>query len=659
MHFSIAENTCFSLDNQHWRIQEHNRANASAPFIVARRKDGVVQSFPLSQFSEFYERGRLRLIQVDGSNGPVSTPIRNPEVRVSVNYSEAELNEIELRMGYVLVVADKNRQFISNTSDRREAIRQQALKIRAEKMPSDATVRRWFNCWKAKNCDPTAVLSRKGGNRTPRLPVEIEKFVEEMIDANYLNESRIRVAELADRIIRGIKAHPTLCKLQPPSQKTIYRRVNGISVFERMSLRHGREYALQHYPDGIPVRQPKYPYERFELDHTPIDLLIADEVTGEVVGKAWATFVIDAFTRMIVGFYIGLHAPSRKSVVQAIKHAILPKNYVNEMYPSIQHDLPCWGICGLLVVDNGRDLHARDAKRVMAMLNIPVQFCPPKRPNYKGKIERFLQRFNYEFIHLLPGTTFANYMKAGDYKPESVITLPVLTEMIHRWVIDDYHVESHTALGMSPLDFWNAHQHAFSAPVLLDSLDKLEELLWIELTGTIQKEGITKHNTKWNSKELQDIAKQYGMGVKIDFLLDEEDLSKVSVRIPHTKELLEVPNTMPDYAQGLSLDTHQKIRAGLKKEHGERKQYSESALMTARRKIEEIVEEAKKENKRKRRTSKGSAKSSEDVKRQAESKKFDTSSTGPKAKAKANAKPGEAFTPRDEKVSGFDDLEAV
>jgi putative transposase len=531
----------------------------------------------------------------------------------------------------VLAVSE-NKKLISNTHDRREKIREHALAKNSKKMPSDSTVRRWYQRWRAHDYENAGVLSRKGGNREQRINEAVEVFVQQKIHDDYMSEQRISVVELEKKIRGGMKADPVLCKQPVPSLKTIYRRVDEIAVYDRVSARHGRDVAQQRYPSGLPVRQPRYPFERFELDHTPIDLIVIDEVTKKTLGRAWATFLIDAFTRMVVGFYISMKAPSRKSVVAAIKHAISPKAYVKTLYPEIKTPYPCWGACSTLVVDNGRDLHANDAKRVMAELNLVVQYCPRKRPNYKGKIERFLKTFNYQFIHLLPGTTFANYLAKADYKVKEIISFDRLIELIHHWVIDEYHNTEHRALGISPLAFWNQNRHAFSNPVLFDSVDRLDQLMWTEFTGSIQKDGVRRHNLFWNSKGLQDIAKQYGHKTKIDVLMDEDDLSMARVRIPHTNELIDVANTKPDYTEGLSLHSHELICKDLSKNYGSPDQISEQALMTARRRREELVAEAVVAAKSKsKKSTKGGAMSSDDVVR--------SISKSPKSKAPKKPKP--------------------
>jgi len=50
-------------------------------------------------------------------------------------------------------------------------------------------------------------------------------------------------------------------------------------------------------------------------------------------------------------------------------------------------------------------------------LGITIQFCPKRKPRFKGVVERFLKTVNYSFTHQLPGTSLAKFHLRGDYDP--------------------------------------------------------------------------------------------------------------------------------------------------------------------------------------------------------------------------------------------------
>ncbi len=50
-----------------------------------------------------------------------------------------------------------------------------------------------------------------------------------------------------------------------------------------------------------------------QIDHTPLDIEIVDDEFREAIGKPHLTLAIDVFSRMIVGYYLSLEAPSTTS----------------------------------------------------------------------------------------------------------------------------------------------------------------------------------------------------------------------------------------------------------------------------------------------------------------------------------------------------------
>jgi transposase InsO family protein len=65
--------------------------------------------------------------------------------------------------------------------------------------------------------------------------------------------------------------------------------------------------------------------ELFQIDHTPIDVILVDEIDRRPIGRPWLTLVSDVATRMIAGYYLSFDHPSSTSVALALSHAVLPK----------------------------------------------------------------------------------------------------------------------------------------------------------------------------------------------------------------------------------------------------------------------------------------------------------------------------------------------
>ena len=65
--------------------------------------------------------------------------------------------------------------------------------------------------------------------------------------------------------------------------------------------------------------------QRVEMDHSPLKVVVGTEAGP--IGQPWLTLLIDYYSRMVVGFCLGFEPPSYAVIMEALRHAILPKTY--------------------------------------------------------------------------------------------------------------------------------------------------------------------------------------------------------------------------------------------------------------------------------------------------------------------------------------------
>src|SRR6202035_1264270 len=63
-----------------------------------------------------------------------------------------------------------------------------------------------------------------------------------------------------------------------------------------------------------------------QADHTPVDLIVVDDVNRLPIGRPWVTIIFDVASRAVLGFHATLEAPSATSVAMALSMARLPKS---------------------------------------------------------------------------------------------------------------------------------------------------------------------------------------------------------------------------------------------------------------------------------------------------------------------------------------------
>jgi putative transposase len=321
--------------------------------------------------------------------------------------------------------------------------------IAQESGVSRATLYRWLRFYRN-----TGLLSsllptkRKGGRGKGRLSDEIEAIIEDRVQNYYLTDQQPTITDTAAEIRR-------LCSnagLPLPHSHTVRKRIEWISERERISRRRGRRIAIERFdPNEGTVPDADWPLAMVQIDHTKVNVIVVHELTRQPIGRAWITLAIDVYSRMIVGMYLTLDAPSAMSAGMCIAHAILPKEHWLEEVGVDNVEWPCWGVMGILHMDNAREFRGDMLKVACNEHGIDLHLRPVKTPHYGGHIERLMGTLSKELTQL-PGTTFSNPKERGEYDSEgkAVMTLKELEKWLVLFVAK-YHHRIHGGIGMSPL----------------------------------------------------------------------------------------------------------------------------------------------------------------------------------------------------------------
>ena len=133
----------------------------------------------------------------------------------------------------------------------------------------------------------------------------------------------------------------------------------------------------------------KYPLDFVQIDHTPMDIIVVDEVYGKPIGRPYLTIGIDVYSRMITGFFISLDEPSYFSVAQCLTQSILPKEkYLRSL--EIPGSWNLWGIPKTIGLDNASEFRGKDLQRACEYHGIEINWRPVARPQFGGHIERLI-----------------------------------------------------------------------------------------------------------------------------------------------------------------------------------------------------------------------------------------------------------------------------
>lgn len=359
------------------------------------------------------------------------------------------------------------------------------------------------------------------------LDPDLERILQQVLETYYLSSQRPKEAAVVAEVRSRCKA---LDKL-PPSRKTIHQRIIALDLYRKLRSREGPDAAdrASPRPGGMQADRPN---QIWLIDHTYADIILVDRRFRLPLGRPTLTLIIDAYTRMCVGCYVSLGAPSVIQTAMALLRAFLPKGALLEAAGQ-DWDWPCHGFPEILHSDNGSDFHSLAIRRGLSTYGIEQHFRPPGRPQYGALIERFIGTVMGE-LHLVPGTTFSNVAERGSYDSERKAVMSL--DGFERWVllqIGRYHRSPHQGLdGFTPQSKWEQVAQAGFAPRAVPP-GFAQELMLSFLPG--QKRQLSRRGIEF--KRLRYWAAWFGPLIRrgagsVEIRYDPRDLSYIWVAAP-------------------------------------------------------------------------------------------------------------------------------
>ena len=222
-------------------------------------------------------------------------------------------------------------------SCRAEDLRREGIRCSAR------TLRRYYRAWHRAGKDRLALVpraDRHGARGCPRRNSwlhkhpQVQRLVEEAISTVYLNKARRPIAAVTRRVLddlQRINARlPAAQAIPVPREaalaRAIARRIAQMDPWEVDRERWGRRIADMRHAPKRPQQLATRILQRVEIDHSPLKVVVGTEAGP--IGQPWLTILIDYYSRLVVGFCLGFEPPSYAVIMEALRHAILPKTYL-------------------------------------------------------------------------------------------------------------------------------------------------------------------------------------------------------------------------------------------------------------------------------------------------------------------------------------------
>jgi putative transposase len=325
------------------------------------------------------------------------------------------------------------------------------IAIKAE--VSRATVYRWVAAFRR-----TGLLSsllpntqQRGGKSGSRLAPEVEALIADAIETFHDKEQKPYIAET----VAEIRRRCSNAGLRPPATNTVRMRLYRTDGRERTKRREGAAAAHdQHDPIKGVIPDAEWPLAIVQIDHTLLPVIIVDDVHRKPINRAWVTLAIDANSRVCLGMFLTLEAPSAMSAGMCIAHAILPKEAWIRRLNLTTAEWPFWGVMGTLHMDNAREFRGDMLKAACREYDIDIHLRPVKTPRYGAYIERLMGTVT-QGLKAVKGATFSGPDERGEYDAEGNACMTF--SEIEKWLVlffSRYHIKKHDGIGMSPRDKW-------------------------------------------------------------------------------------------------------------------------------------------------------------------------------------------------------------
>ncbi|MDQ3816345.1 MAG: DDE-type integrase/transposase/recombinase [Acidobacteriota bacterium] len=413
-----------------------------------------------------------------------------------------------------------------------------------------STLYRWIELYE-RNGLVSALLPGKRGcpQGKVRLSPEVEAIIQATIEDFYLHKQKRSVQKTCDEVARRCRN----ANVPPPHPNTVRNRIALVSEQVRLKRRTGGRAVKEkftpligHFPGA------DYPLSVVQIDHTPLDIILVDDLHRRPVGRPWITVAIDVFSRMIAGFYVSLDPPGSLAVGLTIAHAILPKEQWLARH-EITTEWPLWGVMKTIHADNAKEFRGNMLKRACEQHGINLEWRPVATPSYGGHIERLLGTFATE-IHALPGTTFSSIQERGEYESEkqAAMTLRELEGWLATFITGVYHQRVHKGIGTSPIKRYEQgilgtpEQPGTGLPARITDEDRLRLDFMPYIERTIQQYGVVIDDIHYYSDVLRrwinaPDPKDPHLKRKFVFKRDPRDISQLYFYDPEVGQYSVVP----------------------------------------------------------------------------------------------------------------------
>lgn len=325
------------------------------------------------------------------------------------------------------------------------------------------------------------------------------------------------------------------------TDRDIQKEYRGRMGQRRVNLKHR---AIEGTFDG----QSFGPGSLYQIDATIGNIYLVNRKNKNwLIGRPVIYFVVDVFSRLIVGLYVGLEGPSWIGAALALENAASDKvEYCKRFNIDITpEEWPAAGLPERLTTDRGEYVGNKPS-HLIKTLNVKLEHLPAYRPDWKPFVEKQFDVSNETYIRWVPGAILERMKERGDQGPkiEDLLDIQELETILIEYV--RYHNKHYLTsynrtdamvadnVSPRPIDLWNWGRKNSLGSLSFARKDDLRVNLLPSRNGRFTPSGIKFNNEIYTCQTAEEESWRFrarnGEKIDVEYNFDPRDTSLLYLR---------------------------------------------------------------------------------------------------------------------------------
>lgn len=332
------------------------------------------------------------------------------------------------------------------------------------------------------------------------------------------------------------------------------------SIEHASSKRYGNRVYMKDMRtlNGTATASAYGPGARYELDATVVDVhIVCSHDRTRVLGRPILYIVIDLFSRLIVGFYIGFYSPSFRTATISLLSALQDKTHLLEKYNISKSMCSSWPGVGLpdALISDKAELFGLNGSHLAEMTNMRIENTASGRSDAKGVVERHFGVIQDAFEGDFDGKSSkpgAKKSGAIDGRLTATLTFDELQEIIVSEIIvrNNCHVMTNydceqdmpDDMPMTPINVWNWGIENRTGCLQCFDEERMKVAILLRGQATVSRDGIRYKGLFYTSVALEKlgwfvrIKNNFARPKSVEVLYDPMIVNQIYVVVPNSNQ---------------------------------------------------------------------------------------------------------------------------